>query len=965
MIQGKICAAAITVLIFTLPSHSQGASSTQTRLAWSGVAETPALSFEENQGQMNRQALFQAGGLGLQVFLTRTRAVIALRSGNRSAVVRMTPVGASRNPDVSGRDELPGRSNYFAGPRETWRAGIRNFQRVQFSNVYPGIDLAYHGTHGRLEYDWVVRPGANPSAIRLSFVGIRRARIAADGALLLGTTAGELRNDRPVAYQVVGGVQRHVKADFGWMGKGTIGFRLGEYDRDAPLVIDPTLIFSVLIGGTAPPPASLASPAGSPVALTLDAAGNVYLLASSDIPDFPSTGTLPSGSFPRGTRTYVLKINAAGNTLLFSTLIGGVSATDYGGIALDPSGAVYITGEAVTGFPTTSGAYQTGLKGAANAFIAKLTPDGSALVYSTLLGGSSLDLGYRLAVDASGSAYVVGQTTSSDFPRTSNTLPDSCGPVGGPLSGSAFVTKLNPQGSSLVYSTCIQNGSASALALDGSGNVYLAGSGLSNFPTTPGAFRTAFSTASCPSDPPCLNGLVFKLNAAGSAFVYSTFFGSSAGLNAIAVDTAGNAYLTGSARGGGDFVTKNPPSAAYGGGDNPALVAKLNPAGSDLVYSTYLGGSGGGSTGESGLAIATDAQGNAYITGRTNSTDFPLVNPLRAALNGNGISCALSAPNLCRDAFIVKLNSSGNALIYSTYFGGSGPDQGLNIAADSAGNAIVAGTWGSFADEISEFPPGGFQQANGGVGIFVVKVADSGSIPVYSAKGVTNAASFQNGLATGGIATLFGTNLTNAKGVVSPTVTPLPREVNGTIVTFDGLQLPIFAVADVNGQQQINFQVPSGFSYSVGVLAVNNNGSQGLPLQVLIDPAQPAIFTTDGVHGAIQHANGTMITAPSPATKGEVVVVFATGLGSVTPDPGLGYPGQARPLSVTTTTPSATVAGIAAPIQFSGLAPGFVGLNQVNIQIPAGVPSGDQNLVLMITIDNRTYVSPAVKVSVQ
>jgi uncharacterized protein (TIGR03437 family) len=253
-----------------------------------------------------------------------------------------------------------------------------------------------------------------------------------------------------------------------------------------------------------------------------------------------------------------------------------------------------------------------------------------------------------------------------------------------------------------------------------------------------------------------------------------------------------------------------------------------------------------------------------------------------------------------------------------------------------------------------------------GRGLYVIKLSDAvTAYPIYSKASVTNGASFASpGLAPGGIGTIFGTNLTTVSGIVTASL-PLPTTLSGTSVTIDGQMVPLFAVANVNGQQQVNFQVPDDLALSP-VITVLNNGVQGFPINAGALLAYPGVFTTDGVHGAIEHANGQLVTPANPAATGEVVAVFATGLGPVSPDPGTGNPAPRSALSQTTSTPTVTIAGLAAVVQFSGLAPGFVGLNQVNVQVPANVPSGDQDLVITIKVGNSAPPpSPPVKLSVQ
>ena len=407
--------------------------------------------------------------------------------------------------------------------------------------------------------------------------------------------------------------------------------------------------------------------------------------------------------------------------MVYSTYLGG-SGFDYGrGIAVDTSGNAYVTGFTDSSdFPTTAGAYNRTYGGGNDVFITKLNPAGSALVYSTYLGGSvdylgfeGDDEGYGIAVDSSGNAYVTGSTKSLDFPTTGNAYDRTYN--GDYDTFDVFVTKLNPDGSSLVYSTFLGSKSGDTgygIAVDTSGSAYVTGdAGAYDFPTTAGAYDRTYSS---------MDAFVAKFNPAGSSLVYSTFLGGSTWDVAygIAVDTSGNAYVTGETRSYDFPTTAGAYNRTFGGGYFDAFVTKLNPVGSSLVYSTYLGGSGGNGD-DFGYGIAVDNSGNAYVTGETDSSDFPTtVSAYNRTYGGGGLM----------DAFVTKLNPAGSALVYSTYLGGSDLDEGYGIAVDGSGNAYVTGeTWSP------EFPTTGsaFDRTKGGViDAFVAKVfTATGPVP--------------------------------------------------------------------------------------------------------------------------------------------------------------------------------------------------------------------------------------------
>ena len=650
------------------------------------------LSFEVNRGQTDSRVKFLSRGRGYTLFLNRRgEAELVLQNGERKrdpqqpaalacaaakpqpesanppAVLRIKLLDAKANRQVEGFDELPGKANYFIGDDPTkWRANVPTYGRVRVRAVYPGVDLVYYGNKQQLEHDFIVAPGANPSLITLALEGAEEESLDSQGNLVVTVGKSELRFQRPVIYQETAGIRKQISGGYVLKAAHEIGFQVGAYDPREPLVIDPVLSYSSYLGG----------------------AGNDFGLA----------------------------------------------------IAVDSAGSSYVTGQTSSAnFRTTAGAFQTSLAGGPNAFIAKFTPDGTALVYATYLGGSGAidpfsntnqgDVGRAIAVDSAGHAYVTGQTSSTNFPTTSGAFQTALAGEGSGCSvseGDAFVTELNTTGSGLVYSTYLGgslNDHAFGIAIDPSGNAYVTGRTLStDFPTTPGAYRTTFdfsaSDCSCSGDE---DVFVTKLNPTGTALVYSTYIGGGLG-QAIAIDPGGNAYITGTTNSpsypttAGSFRT-SPISAAGGCSLRDAIVTKLSAAGSALVYSTYLGGSGE----DVANGLALDGSGNAYVTGTTNSADFPTTSGvLQTVLAGS------------RDAFVTKLDPTGSSLRYSTYLGGLGSNQfGNGIAVDGSGNAYVGGY-----TDASSFPitPNVPQPAFGGGAIdgFVSQINATGSSLQFS-----------------------------------------------------------------------------------------------------------------------------------------------------------------------------------------------------------------------------------------
>ncbi len=457
-------------------------------------------------------------------------------------------------------------------------------------------------------------------------------------------------------------------------------------------------------------------------AIAVDSSGNVYVTGQTDSPNFPATGpTLGSGG---GTcsgspcfHVFVAKLDATGSSLVYATILGGSNEDHATGIAVDSTGAAYVTGyTASTDFPTVNSFQKTSAGGNCgsstdpapcfHAFVAKLDPSGTRLIYSTYLGGSGNDLAAGIAVDSSQAAYVTGSTSSADFPVTPGAVQTTFG--GGAYN--AFVIKLDPTGSTAVYSTYLggaKEDHGAAITVDPSGDVYITGyTNSTNFPTM-NPLQGALAGGTCGSIP-CFDAYISKLNATGSALVYCTYFGGSGGDYgyAIAVDQEGNAYLTGLTTSTDFPVTPGALQATGGGTQYSSFVAKLNPDGSAPVLSTYVGGTANAT----GYGIAIDALGNSYVTGLVYGSGFTTASPLQ------------SAWHFLNDAFVAEVNATGSALIFATYLGGSGNDVGQGIAVDSSGNAYVAG--GTFS---SDFPttPGAFQTAFGGgaYNSFVTKIS--------------------------------------------------------------------------------------------------------------------------------------------------------------------------------------------------------------------------------------------------
>jgi hypothetical protein len=694
------------------------------------------LSFEANRGQTDESVNFLARGEGYTLFLKPTEAVFVLaRQSNKraqeeasrnahlndahetlragrvdtpgtgssqpAAVLRMKLVGSDEGAGAVGLDELAGKVNYFVGNNsKRWLTETRTFGRVRYGGVYPGIDVVYYGNQRQLEYDFRIAPGIDARALKLEFEGADKVLVNAAGELLLTLGQSTIRQPKPVLYQEVAGGRRVVDGGYMVKADGRVGFTVGEYDAQRTLVIDPVLSYSTYLGGS-----DLED--GNDIAV--DSAGNAYICGNTASTNFPTAnaiqGTFGGANFVGARDGFVTKLNATGTALVYSTYLGGSSDDRCNKISVDSSGNAYVGGETnSTNFPTANAFQGTYGGGFSDAFVTKINPAGSALVYSTYLGGTIFDAAHAITIDSTNNVYITGRTTSSNFPVVN---PIQSTYSGGP-GADAFVTKFNAAGSALVYSTYLGGSGGNgftagfSIKVDSTGNAYVTGqTRATNFPTV-NPIQGTFGGGTPDGD-----AFVSKLNAAGTALVYSTYLGGNdndIGFK-IALDSLGNAHVTGVTH-SANFPTANALQSTLKGASD-AFVTKLNAAGTALTYSTYLGGT----TDESGNGIALDSAGNTYVAGGTSSTDFPVVNPTQAT-SGGGVT----------EAFLTKLNAAGSALTYSTYLGGSGNDTALALAVDSANSMYLTGRTAS-----TNFPTLNPAQSTNGGGsqdAFVTKISD-------------------------------------------------------------------------------------------------------------------------------------------------------------------------------------------------------------------------------------------------
>lgn len=738
------------------------------------------LSFEANEGQSAPEVKFLARGSRYALFLTEDGAVLALSKYGAGAptrrssaaanavtktdVIRMELVGASVDPKVSGVEPLAGKANYLIGnDPSAWHTGVPTYARVRYAGVYSGIDLVYYGNQRQLEYDFVIEPGASARQVRVRFEGARWLWVGADGNLRIVARHGEIAFEKPAVYQVRDGQKELVDGRFVLQGKDEVAFALGSYDAGRELVIDPVLAYSTYLGG---------SGGDSAAGIAVDAEGNAYVVGTTHSTDFPLKGnpyqTSNKAVVNGFSNVFVTKMNPAGSGLDYSTYLGGsgvplalqnplflAGGDNASGIAIDRFGNAYITGTTYsTDFPVTARAFQKVNKGAAllvtNAFVTKLNPTGSGLVYSTYLGGSGIppfadfaipigDSGSAIAVDSAGNAYVTGGAYSTDFPVSKPAFQE-VNNAAGAASDNAFVCKLNAAGSGLIYSTYLggsgqqfnfagstnynsSGDNGQGIAVDAAGSAYVVGKAFStDFPVTDNALQKTNNQGPLQDS----TAFVAKLNAAGSALDYATYLGGSGSIsagapspfsdeaNAIAINSAGNAYVTGTTD-SSDFPITNNAFQNINRGQN-VFVTEFNQTGSELFFSTFLGGTGS----DIATGIALGIAGEIFVTGSTDSDDFPVTS---GAFQTSGSG-----------TFVSELSAGFEQLVYSTYLGGSFGAAG--IALDPAGNIYVAGGTGS-----TDFPTTrlAFQHKNAGNVAYVAKFAvNSTEVPTAMSLGANS-----------------------------------------------------------------------------------------------------------------------------------------------------------------------------------------------------------------------------------
>ncbi len=847
-------------------------------------------------------------------------------------------------------------SLYSGSDPAQWHANAPLFSKIQFQSVYPGIDAVYYGSpKGLFEYDFQVAPGARPADIHLSFPGARWLRIDESGDLLIGAA---IKQRRPEAYQELYGVRHPIRAAYKLVAKNEAIFELGPYDESRPLIIDPSVTFATFLGGsdfdqvyamavdaagniflagqTASTNFPLRSggtagnrdvfvakldPTGNhllystvlggaqtdcPRAIAVDAAGNAYVAGYTSSADFPVTAAAFQTQSHGSEDGFVLKLNASGG-LVYSSYLGASGRDFATAIAVDASGNAFIAGyTSSVGFPIVAGAFQSSYAGGFfDTFVTKMNAGGSALLYSTFIGGSGNDTATSIAIDANGNAYIGGQTDSFNFPVSPGVLQSSN--AGG---SDAFVAKLNAAGSAIVFSTYLggsSNDLANAIAIDSSQNVYLAGATASvDFPVSAGAFQASIGAS--------YDAFVTKLNPAATAIVFSTYLGGSGSdqATALALDSSGNVWLTGSTS-STNFPLLNAVQGQPAGGSD-AFVANLNSTGVGLLFSSYFGGSAD----DSGLAIRLDNGGAVIVAGVTSSADFPTTAGVLQGSSGGGYDGFIlklqsaSCTYTVNPTTLIVAGSGGSGAITVTSTAGCGaPGANSNVVWASVSITSATANWSVAANASSQSRNGTFTVAGQ-----TVTIAQAGAACSYS----INPSSINIGPApTSGNLAITPTPSDCAAPSGTSNVSWAPVSVTGNTANWSATansssqtRAGMFTIGGQNTPvTQTGASGPSSVSLSRSSLNFGTSGSLVTsPQEITINFAGPGIAWT------VSSNQSSITVSPGSGTGNGVFQVTATAGPSAVitvSAPGAANPTLAVQVNVSAVTPAPPIGSFDTP----------------------------------------------------
>ncbi|MFN7934678.1 MAG: SBBP repeat-containing protein [Bryobacteraceae bacterium] len=797
---------------------------------------------------------------------------------------------------------------------------------IRQRNVYPGIDFVlYRGAAG-VEYDWEISPHSTPAAIRMVFPANVRLHIDADGDLVASRGQEVFRHKKPFIYQKT--TQGCMRISGQWtLRQGTeAGFLVGPYDRSKKLIIDPVVVYSSGIGGT---------PSGAIVDRTqkmaVDREGSVYLAGFTETEDFPVT----ANAFQRvsgGRRdAFVAKFSKDGHRLEYSTRIGGSADESVTALAVDSLGNAYVAGVTMGDFP---GGTPVSFPGR---FICKVSVEGAHLEYCYMLAAQVSSI----AVDEQGSLYFAGGSRQN-LPITANAYQKE---RKGELD--AFLGKLSPSGSLeyLTYFGGSQEDTIASIAIDRTGAVYVAGTTNSaDLSATPGAIPRP-SPLTC-NESRCYDVFAAKFTPATSSLHYLTYLGGSDNDTAsrIAVDEEGRAYIVGETNSLDFPVT--PGAAEHDFQNVTTFVVRLAPDGTRAEYTTFLSGFDGFFR-----EVTVDAEGKAYVAGDTTSFVIPQVDPIQPGrgerFNSPLPLCKTSPPSgqttWCRDGLIRVLSPDGSSVVFSSFLGNEYQDSLVGIALTAEGDFIVAG---DAPDSPPALPLPGSPRSS----LFATRIRPAGQPMLIRKQWISSLA--LDTFCPGEAITLYGRNITNSEGILAAQP-PLPLEIDGISVEIDGTKLPLLAVANVDGLEQINIVIPYDFPPPSSLLnptfypiVIQNRDRRTLPLWITPWPGVVLLYRQPDKTAMLHRPDGSLVSRGNPARRGEIVTAYATGMGSV--DPPLPA-GAAAPLDTPTRALiefTIEVGGVRTAKIFAGLVPGVVALYQIQFAIPEPAPSGEVPLRL-------------------
>jgi uncharacterized protein (TIGR03437 family) len=931
--------------------------------ARTSTAGAVPLSFERNIGQADRQFQFLAHSTAGSVYLHNGNVDLDLRDGRGApSVIQAAFSGANTTAEAVLEDALPGHVNYIIGNQpDKWITDIPTYGRIRYRNVYPGIDVVYYGTHGELEHDVVVHPGASPAAVAMAFRGAESVDLDSSGAARVRSGSRQVQWKKPVIYQEVNGTRIPVAGNYRKTATGDLGFDVGAYDTSRPLIIDPVVSYASYFGHGA---------ADAGARMAIDSQGNTYLAGYSTDGSFPVTPGAYASTNVLGNKGngFIIKYNAANTAVVYSTYIGGGNWDGFTSVAVDSAGNVYTAGFTDSDdYPVTTGALKTKLHSSVadtstDCVVTKLSAAGNGLVYSTYLGGTGEDSCLGMALDSQGFVYLTGATQDPfGFPFSDNAPKRTSGGF-----MDAFIVKLNQTGTQVVYGTLFGGrdiDSGIAIAVDAQGAAYITGQTTSfDLPVTTGALQRTLAGVGTSPAARLGDAYVAKLNPDGGTFQYVTYLGGrneDIGMG-IAVDAQGNAYVVGNTLSDTFPTTTGAFQTTYKGlGGNQyfpggdAFVAKINSTGTALLYSTYLGGS----KDDWAVGVAVDSGGKVWVSGATLSSDFPVSADAAQSKYGGGNPIAKFPTG---DAWVAQLDVAGASMVYGTFLGGKADEYATSVVLDSAGNAYLTGSTFS-----SDFPvtATALQKGNGGTNYNFLPVGDAFIAkvslvatppppppPTVSVQSLGSAASYVGGgVAPGEIVVLTGSGLGPKDLTTAQLVggTKLATQLGATQVLFDNQPAPLIYVSDKQTSVIVPYAV-AGKTTTQMVVVNGTDRSTAVPVTVLA--THPALFSADASgrgQGALLNEDGSYNTPANPALRGHLIQLFGTGEGQTSPvglDGALAlvqFPKPVVPVTV-------TIGGQNAEVVYYGAAPSLVaGLLQVNARVPDTIAAGNPEVLLV------------------